>query len=39
LLQAHNALTFQVFDPETSHKDTSGGLIAPRLTWGIVKER
>lgn len=38
-LHAYNALSFQVFDPETPHKDTSGGLIAPRLTWGIVKER
>jgi ABC-type polysaccharide/polyol phosphate transport system ATPase subunit len=38
-LHAENALSFQVFDPDTSQKDSAEGLVAPRLPWAVVKER
>ena len=34
-LVAFNALSFQVFDPETQRRDQTGGVVAPKLTWGF----
>jgi lipopolysaccharide transport system ATP-binding protein len=34
-LIAFNALSFQVFDPETQRRDQTGGVVAPRLAWTI----
>ena len=32
---AHNALSFQVFDPASKQRDALGGIVAPRLTWDL----
>jgi lipopolysaccharide transport system ATP-binding protein len=34
-LVAFNALSFQVFDPETQRRDQTGGVVAPKLRWGF----
>ncbi len=35
---AHNALTFQVFDPAAQQRDHLGGVVAPRLVWELNKQ-
>jgi ABC-type polysaccharide/polyol phosphate transport system ATPase subunit len=36
---AANALTFQVFAPESQQRDAIGGVVSPRLEWRFAKER
>jgi homopolymeric O-antigen transport system ATP-binding protein len=36
---AHNALSFQVFDPASRQRDALGGVVAPRLAWDLKCER
>jgi lipopolysaccharide transport system ATP-binding protein len=36
---AHNALSFQVFDPASKQRDALGGVVSPRLTWELRAER
>jgi lipopolysaccharide transport system ATP-binding protein len=37
-LSAFNALAFQVFDTETSRRDTRGGVVAPDLPWTFTAQ-
>jgi ABC-type polysaccharide/polyol phosphate transport system ATPase subunit len=34
---AANALTFQVFSPESEQRDHVGGVVSPRLGWRLLK--
>ena len=36
---AHNALSFQVFDPASKQRDALGGVVSPRLAWELEPER
>jgi lipopolysaccharide transport system ATP-binding protein len=38
-LAAFNALSFQVFDPETGRRDQTGGVVAPKLPWTFNPKR
>jgi lipopolysaccharide transport system ATP-binding protein len=35
-MTAHNALSFQVFDPESQQRDHIGGVVSPRLKWDFA---
>jgi ABC-type polysaccharide/polyol phosphate transport system ATPase subunit len=35
---AANALTFQVFAPESQQRDAIGGVVSPRLAWRFAKQ-